>query len=127
MTDQPATPPADDGPTIRPFAAVIAEIDKGRVSNELAEKLHELIAATKQTGKGGSLTFTMKVGYERKTEMLRLATSVVSKTPQPERAETMFFVDKQGNAVRSDPSQIALFEANKRAINAVPNTATKEA
>lgn len=114
------TPEAKDEPIVRPFAATLQELDKGRVHTELSEKLHELIAAAKDTGKAGKITFTVTVTPDPKTDMLRFGTTVAAKLPAAQRAESLFFVDKHGNPTRQDPHQIALLEANNGRLAAVP-------
>jgi len=111
-------------PIVRPFAAVLQELDKGRVHSELSEKLHELIAAAQNTGKAGQITFTVAVTPDPKTDMLRFATKVAAKMPAAQRAESLFFVDRDGNPTRQDPHQIALLEANNGRLTAVAQTGT---
>ncbi|MDJ0403967.1 hypothetical protein QNA23_10780 [Rhodococcus erythropolis] len=110
-------------PVVREFADIIKELDRGRVHNELGDRLHELIAAAQDTGKGGSITLTIGVVPDSKTQMLRFATKVVGKMPAAARAESLFFVDKNGNPTRQDPHQIALFEANEAARKAAAEQA----
>lgn len=124
-------------PPVRPFSEVIGELDRGRVHNELSDRMHELIAAAQDTGKGGSITLTIGITPDGKTGMLRFATKVVGKMPAAARAESLFFVDKHGNPTRQDPHQIALFEANEKAkqaaleqaanVTSITNTISKEA
>lgn len=111
-------------PIVRPFAAVLQELDKGRVHTELSEKLHELIAAAQGTGKGGQIVFTVAVTPDPKTDMLRFATKVAAKMPAAQRAESLFFVDRDGNPTRQDPHQLALMEENAGRLSAVPQTGT---
>ncbi len=115
-----------DEQAARPFAATLQELDKGRVHNELTDRLHELIAAARSTGKGGALNLSIKITPDNKTDMLRFSTNVTAKLPQAERAETLFFVDKEGNPTRQDPHQLAMWEANENRMAAVPAPTEKK-
>lgn len=106
-------------PVIRRFDETLRELDRGRVHTELSERLHDLIAAAQDTGKGGKITFTLTVTPDGKTNMLRFATQVAAKMPQAQRAESLFFVDADGNPTKNDPHQLALIEANQGRIAAV--------
>jgi hypothetical protein len=46
---------------VRPFADVLSEVNKGVVADEAATRLAELVASVRETGKGGSVTVTVKV------------------------------------------------------------------
>lgn len=106
-------------PVIRRFDETLRELDRGRVHSELSERLHELIAAAKDTGKGGKITFTLTVTPDGKTNMMRFATQVAAKMPQAARSESLYFVDRDGNPSKQDPHQLSLIEANEGRVAAV--------
>lgn len=111
------TPDTGDDTVARPFIDLLAEVKRGAVAAELTTKLHDLIAAVTATGKKGTLTLQIAVSVQPKTDMLVIADNVAVKMPALERGQSLWFVDKQGNPTRRDPSQLE-FEG----IRVVPNT-----
>ncbi|AKF28226.1 hypothetical protein YH66_12060 [[Brevibacterium] flavum] len=94
------------------FTKFLSELDKGRASQELGEKLLEVIAAVKATGKSGSLTMTISTAWDKKADMIRIGTKIAAKAPQLDRGETLFFVGNDGKPSREHPSQLALVNRN---------------
>lgn len=111
----------EDEKVVRPFAAFLQELNKGRVHEELSQGLHDLLAAVKATGKKGSLTLTLVVSQEKKTPMLIIDDDVTPKLPKPDRTRSLWFVDKDGNPTRSDPNQLDF-----NSIQAVPTPVPAE-
>ncbi|MFE7128915.1 hypothetical protein [Streptomyces sp. NPDC057617] len=93
--------------TVRPFAAFLQEQSGGTLHAELSEKLHELLAAVRETGKAGSLALKIDVkpisGTDGRT--LTVTDSVAVKAPKAERPKSIFFVTDDGNLSRTDPRQ----------------------
>lgn len=112
MTTNPDTP--DESEVDIKFTDFLEELDKGRVSQELGDKLLAVIEAVRKTHKAGSVTLQIKAGWDKKADMLRVGTAVSSKAPQLDRAESLFFVTKDGQPTRKDPSQLELELRNKR-------------
>lgn len=110
MTDTTAPPPTPDGPQVLPFAAFLQQQRRGVLHGELSDALHGLLAAVKDTGKPGSLQFTLKVKPAAKgnAEQVLISDLVVVKAPSVERPESIFFLDDEGNLSRSDPRQMEL-------------------
>ena len=102
-----------DTPRIRPFADVLLEMSAGRTHLELGEKLHELIARVRDTGKKGSLTLTISVApMKNNTSNLVVTDMVAAKLPALDRQTSVFWADRDGNLSRTDPNQLA-FESLK--------------
>lgn len=101
------TQPDQSEAEIRPFSAFLQEQDRGRTHDVLSQRLHELIAAVQETGKGGSLTLKIDVkpipGTNAKT--LTVTDAIAAKIPAAERPKTIFFVTEGGNLSRNDPTQ----------------------
>lgn len=120
MPDQTTEP---DDRTVRPFAAFLQEQSGGRTHEELSVKLHDLIEAVQETGKGGSLTLKIDVrpipGAGKRT--LTVTDAVAAKVPKPDRQKSIFFVTDDGNLSRNDPTQPVL-----TGLREVDNTTTKQ-
>lgn len=101
-----------DDEHVKPFAATLAELDKGRVHARLSEQLHDLTTAVQATGKAGTLTLTISLSPIKKgqTDTLQLTTKTVLKAPVGDDATptTVFFTDAAGNLTREDPTQMRL-------------------
>lgn len=92
---------------VRPFAEFLQEHQKGTVHNELSDALNELTEAVLDVGKSGSLTFTvkMKPAGRGDSRAVMVTDAIVLKKPQGERADSVFFADKNNNLVRENPAQ----------------------
>lgn len=101
--------PDEDGPVIRPFADTLQQIRNGALINEAAEKLHELLDAVEETGKGGSITVTLAVAPLSKgdTRVLTVGGVIAVKAPKTEPAKSVLYLHK-GNLQRDDPQKEAL-------------------
>lgn len=102
MTDQQNA----EGPEVRPFAAVLQELARGQVHDELSRKLHDLVDAVTEHGVKGTLTLSMTVAPIAKGDVsvLTVSGTVASKPPTASQTSA-FFVDRQGNLSRRDPKQ----------------------
>ncbi|WP_342640914.1 hypothetical protein [Rhodoligotrophos ferricapiens] len=91
----------------RSFSAILAELDHGRVHDELTEKLADLADAVRDTRKAGTvtLTLTVKPNGERSVE---ITDSIKAKLPEGDKAKSLFFVDEHGNLSRRDPRQMEM-------------------
>ena len=108
MTDRRRTDPLTgeviEDPPIRPFADWLHEQSSGKTHDELSEALWDLVQRVQDTGKAGSISLTLHVGFDGNG---RVSTKdeVKLKLPEFNRPATAFFVDKHGNASRRDPNQ----------------------
>lgn len=101
-------PENTDDPVVRPFADALRELSGGRSHEELSQSMHDLIGAVRDTGKAGSMTFTIKVAPMKKNaDALLVSDSITLRAPQHDRKDSIFYTDKQGNLTRSDPNQLA--------------------
>ena len=95
---------------IRPFGQFVHEQRGGKLANELAISLNQLVEAVLQQGKAGKLRLTLTVKPTKVANVLTVADAVEIKLPQPDVGEAMFFADKDFNLVRSDPNQMEFAE-----------------
>lgn len=106
------TTPDEVDEYIKPFAATLAELDKGRVHTRLSEQLHDLVVAVQATGKAGTLTLTIDLRPIKRgqSDTLQLTAKTTLKAPagDDETPTTVFFTDRAGNLTREDPNQMQL-------------------
>lgn len=95
---------------VRPFADFLLEVAGGLSHAELSDALNELVGAVALIGKGGNLTYTVKVNPAgRGAEATVLITDEIKvKIPEGDRPESVFFVDDDGNVTRDNPTQTRL-------------------
>lgn len=99
----------DDGKQVRPFAAVLQDIQGGTVADDAATAMQELVAAVNEHGKKGELTLKVVVQpLKGNATALSVSGEVTTKPPRPEPATSVFFHDAAGNLLRDDPRQVAL-------------------
>lgn len=93
---------------IRPAAAVLQELNRGRSHRELSDELARLTQAVRDTGRPGSVTLTITVKPSKADGAFEIADKISSKIPAFDRPASLFFADESGNLTREDPRQIAI-------------------
>jgi len=95
--------PALDGA----FLNIIQAHRGGSIISEISAQLKQVTAAVQLTGKGGSVTLTMKINPASKGDASTLVflPKVKADVPEPEAAGSIFYADADFNLVREDPNQ----------------------
>lgn len=79
------------------------------LGEEATEALNDLVHATTETGKAGSLTLTIKMKpIGGKAGQMELETDVKAKLPAPTKGKTILFTTTDNNLQRQDPRQQTL-------------------
>lgn len=98
---------------LRPFADTLTEVNKGRLADDAAAKLADLVAAVRATGKKGTIQVSLIVATcKGNDELIQVSGTVVVKAPQPEARMSIFYPDASGNLHRDDPNALPLFPAD---------------
>jgi hypothetical protein len=109
------TSDGDDG-RVRPFADVLRELDRGTTHDDLSRRFRDLLSAVTTLGKKGSLIFKLEVEPVKGVDGgVKVVDTVVAKIPQPDRRASIFYTDRDGNAVRDDPNQLT-FDGPLKAV-----------
>jgi hypothetical protein len=99
----------DDVGQVRPFAAVLQDINHGAIADQLAHDVRDLVQAVRELGRKGSLTIKIEVAPRKgNNSALNLTARRDLKLPQEEPVESVFFADAAGNLLRDDPRQPTL-------------------
>lgn len=94
------------GGEVRPFTEFLEDLSHGRTLDELSEGLAEMVAAVKDTGKGGSIVLTVKVEpLKGSNGALKVSDAVVVRAPKHDRRVDVFYADALGSLVKTDPAQ----------------------
>lgn len=94
---------------VRDFAAFLTEHRRGGCVYDLGVALQRLVTAVEDTGKGGSLTLTLKLKPDAKYgTAVEVADGIVVKVPEPSRPSSLFFMDGSHNLVRHDPAAMQI-------------------
>lgn len=102
-TDVPVRPP-------REFGTVLLEHAKGRSHDELTARLTEIARAVQETGKAGTLTYSLKIKPARNVDgMVTLEDTITAKVPEYDRPATAYFVTEDGALTLEHPHQAAMF------------------
>jgi hypothetical protein len=103
-------PDTGQAAAVRPFSDILSEVNKGVVADDAATKLAELVGAVRETGKGGSLTVTIKVDpFKGNEDIVKVAGQVTLKAPRAEAPASIFYPDDSGNLSRNDPNTLPIF------------------
>lgn len=93
---------------VRPFGTFLLEQAQGRSHDELSDNLHRLIAEVRDTGKKGSLTYTVTVSpLDKEVHSLKVEDEIKLKLPEHDRPTSIFYPDADGNLSRRDPRQMS--------------------
>lgn len=108
MTDPTDAPREADPP--RDFASVLLEQGRGHSHAELSRGLHDLVARVKDTGKKGSLTYTLVVEPMKGNDAAVITKDEIRlRLPEHDRQASIFYMDRAGNLTRTDPNQAPLW------------------
>lgn len=89
----------------RPFADFIREQARGATHDELSELLAELVRKVDETGKAGTLTYSLKVSPIKGSGGFEVTDQIKAKMPEFDRGGSIFFATKNGALTRDDPNQ----------------------
>ena len=80
----------------------------GKSHDELSEGLWDLVQRVRDTGKKGTIQFTVSVSTMKgDTDVLVISDEIKLRLPEHDRKASLFYTDKTGNLTRSDPQQLA--------------------
>lgn len=124
MADQVVDP---DGIFVRPFSDWIREQAGGKSHDELSDALFDLVQKVRDTGKSGSVVYTIKVGpMKGDKDVLVVSDEIKLKLPEHDRKASLFYTDKVGNLTRQDPHQLAFESLREVEGGQVVDTTTGE-
>lgn len=101
--DTKAEPPPD-------FAAFLTTLNRGRSNRDLSAKLQELVEAIEETGKQGSLTYTIKIKPQKAGGMVIVTDEVRASIPRGERPEAVAFIGPNFALLRNPHDQPSLYD-----------------
>jgi len=93
------------------FAIFLQDLRDGRAHAELTTQLAELLAKVKDTGKGGDITFKIKIkpaGRGQDVDKVTVTDAITVNLPKPERGEDFFWLTDDNDLSRNHPRQHAL-------------------
>ena len=96
---------------MKAFSVFIQDLRDGRAHTELSTQLAELINKVQETGKGGELTFKLKVKPATRggdVDKITVSDQVTITLPKPERGEDIFWLTDDNELSRSHPKQQSL-------------------
>lgn len=91
----------------RSFLDLLKDMRGGQTVDELGEHVQGLVEAVRETGRKGSLTYTVVIAPASKGDVntLLLEDNISVKTPKTARAATVFFATNENILQRNDPRQ----------------------
>ena len=92
------------------FAAFLATLNRGRSNRDLSAKLQELVEAIEETGKQGSITYTIKIKPQKAGGMVVLTDEVRASVPRGERPEAVAFIGPNFALLRNPVDQPSLYD-----------------
>ena len=101
----------------RSFNEVLAEVDSGRLIEDLSRQLAEVTNAAIATNKVGELVLTLKVKPNKDNQVF-LDSTVKAKVPEHSIATALFFANEEGSLTRRDPKQGDMFALKPALVSA---------
>lgn len=89
------------------FGGLVDELRFGELTDELNEKMREVVNACVDTGKVGSIALTIKFKPGKAGE-IEVTDAVKHTAPQRERGSYLMYPTPEGNLQRQDPRQLAI-------------------
>jgi len=107
----------------RPFIEVLADIEGGRLLEDLTSGLTELVSQVIAVRKGGVMTLKIGVSPNGETSV-EVRAKVDINAPEPPRERTIMFADEFGGLRRHNPRQmhLPLREISAAPLRDVPET-----
>ncbi|MGE4425027.1 MAG: hypothetical protein AB7G37_01080 [Solirubrobacteraceae bacterium] len=91
----------------RLFSAVLADMERGLLDQQMGEALHELIERVTTLQKAGSVALKIKVAPDEDDDTrLKFVADFDAKPPKPQRRASVFFRDRSGRPTRHYPNQM---------------------
>ncbi|MCK9250324.1 MAG: hypothetical protein M0P31_15295 [Solirubrobacteraceae bacterium] len=91
----------------RLFSAVLADMERGLLDQQMGEALHDLIERVTTLQKSGSVALKIKVAPDEDDDTrLKVVADFDAKPPKPQRRASVFFRDRQGRPTRHYPNQM---------------------
>jgi len=104
--------PEPDDDRARDFASVLLEQGRGHSHRELSQGLHDLIARVRDTGKKGSISYTLSIEPMKGNDGAVITKDAIKlNMPEHDRQASIFYTDRDGNLTRNDPNQPSIFDA----------------
>lgn len=109
MSEPTKTYKTSDDAALPAFMDLLKNQRRGELLAEASEKLVEVVAAVRDTGKGGSVTITITVKPDDSARnTFKVGDDVKAKVPTFSRGVSLYFANHQGRLVREDPRQPTL-------------------
>lgn len=100
---------------VRPAMEVLGRLRNGRVVEELADAINNVVGGVIATGKGGTVTLKITIAKVDSTPNGVVVKGEVSdKPPEPTKATDVFFADDANNLFVNNPRQKDLFGSRPR-------------
>jgi hypothetical protein len=95
---------------VKPAQSTLNALSDGHVMAELAQAIHEAIGAVNAQNKAATVTLTVTIAPMKKDAKLidsplLISGEVSTKLPRPDAAQTLFYVDDEGNPTRTQTRQ----------------------
>jgi len=100
------------------FIKFMQEHRSGATSEDISDKIRELVAAVTDEGKGGKITITLSIKPMGKGDGLEVSVETKASLPKPTPGVSIFFASPENALVRQDPRQslMELREAPKAIV-----------
>jgi hypothetical protein len=97
---------------------ILANIERGVFVANMSDDVREVVKASMENMKKGSITLKLNFDPDPKTGMMRVAAEYKVAIPSAPQRASLFFPDDEGNLDRMDRRQSDMFIAGEKRIEA---------
>lgn len=109
----------DNGVLVRPALEVLSRLRSGKVMDMLALEMNRVVSGVKdsQTGKGGTVTLTLKINpIKQKQNAVLVVATITGKAPEDPPESDLLFYDDDANLHTRNPMQSDIFDDGPRGV-----------
>jgi hypothetical protein len=99
---------------MRPFTDVLRDHRNGQLVRALTERMTDVVAAARESGKSSEITLKLKVIPDKTDETaFEIVPSITVKIPEPDLPRGLFYANEENDLFREPPKQAGLFSADE--------------
>lgn len=107
---------------MRPITDMLREHRNGRLVDHMTDRLAEVVAAVRETGKSGSITLKLTISPSKgdEADAIEVIPNVSAKMPEKDLAKALFYADESNSLVRESPTQRGIFDGREDDLGVKP-------
>lgn len=106
---------------MRLFTDVLRDHRRGRLVDQLSERLAKVVMAATETGKSGAITLKLKIEPNKGEEgAFTVVPSITTSIPEADLPKALYYADEAGSLLRESPTQRGIFDNDESDLGDKP-------